>query len=288
MTVQKAGSAVYIYLLSVLVFSIMDTSAKYLSGQIPLPQILAMRALFGFIPVLLLLVLEQRKQNNFTLKSNRFWWQVARGISVALIVATFFAALSLLPFADVVGITLIAPLFMMISGVVFLGESFRLTNFFWCVLGLLGVLLIIRPGGEMHSIIGVFLAIISALLYALSATLTRALSAYDSSAITSLYSSVILSLLVLTWLAFEPWQPMSDLQLSIGVLLGMAGGLGNILLVVAFSLGSVSRLGVLDYTAYIWALVFGYLLFAEQPHSWALVGTCLVVYAGYRVTFDRQ
>jgi drug/metabolite transporter (DMT)-like permease len=81
---------------------------------------------------------------------------------------------------------------------------------------------------------------------------------------------------------------MSDLQLSIGVLLGMAGGLGNILLVVAFSLGSVSRLGVLDYTAYIWALVFGYLLFAEQPHSWALVGTCLVVYAGYRVTFDRQ
>ena len=280
--------APFLYVAGVLVFSLMDASAKYLSELIPLVQVITMRVVFAFIPVLFLVAYEARKNGALKLSSERRLLQLVHGLLVVVTNITFVGALSLLPLADLVALTLIAPLLMVAMGVVWLKEPFQKTDLMWSGLGLLGVLFIVRPSGELTSVMGVVLALSSAFFYALGSIVTKLLSDHDSAAITSLYSNVIFALVLLVWLFFSPWQPMTGEELGVGALVGIAGGLGNILVIAAFALGAVSRLAALDYTAYVWALLFGFLIFSEVPAWMALIGAGLIVFGGYKITISHK
>jgi len=171
---------------------------------------------------------------------------------------------------------------MMLLGAMFLGEQLTLRKWMLGSLGFAGAMLILQPDGQM-SMLGSVFVLVSALSYAAAAVVTRVLTRQDSSGVTSLCTNVMLLACGLLGLNVHGWIEIAGSDFFVCCFLGLAGGLSNILFVMAFKKSDVSQVAALDYTVYLWAIIFGVVLFAEAPTVAAICGAILVMISGYFV-----
>lgn len=275
-----------ICLLAVFLLALMDVSVKWLVNGYSVPQIMLFRALFAFAPLILLAKIEKTPIRDISLKTDTFFIQLLRGLTVAIAVGTFFGALKFMPLADVVGVSLMGPAFATLLAYWLLGETFQPRVLIYIGIGMIGVLMIVQPGGDI-SLIGGILAFVSACFYAVSAILTRVLTKTDTTLVTSLYTNLALIVLSGAWLIGGKWTPFTITDIFVCLLMGVAGGGSNILFVVAFKLSEVSRIAILDYTIYFWTALFGVLFFHEIPTWFTLFGALLIIGAGYFVSTTK-
>ena len=64
------------------------------------------------------------------------------------------------------------------------------------------------------------------------------------------------------------------------LLIGILGGVGQLLIVQAFRYAEASMLAPFEYTCIVWAILFGYLIWSELPDQWTVVGAAIVIASG--------
>ncbi len=209
----------------------------------------------------------------------------SRSFIVALTASCFFYALGALPLAETVALSFLSPVFLAIFGVMILREPVdgRIAGALF--VGLFGMLVIVGPriGAEGYSgtaALGAIAALVSAVSYALAMTLLRARARHDHVALIVFIQNIgpALILLVpalLVWKTPEPaeWLPF------IGI--GALGVGGHLLLAMAFARAEAARLAPVEYTALVWATLFGLLFYGEVPTPWVLAGAALIVGAAF-------
>lgn len=206
----------------------------------------------------------------------------ARGVVTAISTTLFFWSLSVLPLAEVIVITFIAPLLAPFMARVLLNEHLRARSLIAGAIGFAGVL-IAASGGDHQAAdnqraAGVAAAIGAALTYALSITLLRARAGKDGAVAIGVLSSVIPGALVaLPAIAVGDMPPVGDLADFLA--LGLLAAAGMYLLARAYANAEAQVLAPVEFTALIWAALIGLLFFGETPGPHVLVGAVLIIAA---------
>ena len=286
-TIEQQGSAtiaraIGLYSIAILLLSVMDVLIKWLSAEYSTVQIVFFRALFGMVPMLFLL---PRAGGLGALKTRRWPAHLLRGLIGLATALCFFFAFSQMPLADAYAIAFAAPLVMTALSVPILGESVGLRRWMAVLVGFLGVVVMLRPGtagiAELLGI-GTVAAIAGTVLFALVVLLTRRLSRTEGNAAIIFHGGMVTvagSLMLLPF-SFTMPDPVGFALLA-GV--GLLGGIGSIFFIEALRQAPVAILAPFDYTAMIWAVVFGYAIWSDLPDGWTLAGSAIVVASGLYV-----
>jgi drug/metabolite transporter (DMT)-like permease len=154
------------------------------------------------------------------------------------------------------------------------------------LVGMVGALIIIRPGGEIFSLASL-LPLGAAFLYASYSIATRMLNA-DESPMTTLVYSAALGSVVASILAPFHWTTPTLTDAAMMLSMGIFGGVGHYVLIVAFTYASASALAPFNYTSLIWATLLGFVVFGDLPDQWTLFGASLIVAAGVYVWWRER
>ncbi|WP_031335793.1 DMT family transporter [Rhodopseudomonas sp. B29] len=252
-----------------------DALAKYLGRTMPPVEIAWLRFLV-FAVIMLPAALTSR--GGSVLRSARPKLQVLRSLGLVSSSVLFITGLHFLPIAEASATSFVAPLFVTALSLLLLGEHIGVRRWAATLVGLIGVLIVVRPGTAAFNP-AVILPILSALGWALTLTLTRMISNADRTVVTMSYSALIgfvsLSLLVpLVWVT-PSWQ-----QLALGLGVGLASTTGQWIVVMAFRHADASALAPFSYVQLLWATLFGILLFGEIPDLWTFIGAAVIIASG--------
>jgi drug/metabolite transporter (DMT)-like permease len=259
---------------STFLFSLSDATAKYLTGSLPVIEIAWIRYLV-FVFFALGLVIASGPGR---FRVRRPGLQVIRGLGLVASALAFIYALRYLPLANASAIGFVSPLLTTMLAVPMLGEVVGVRRWIASVIGLLGVLVVVRPGtGAFHP--AAILVVLSSLTSALASVLTRMMARIDTSATTILWSACTGTVVLSAALPFEFLLPTPG-ELALLLVLGTVASAGQYLMVLAYRHAAVSVLAPFGYSQLIWATTLGFLVFAAIPDAWTFVGAAIIVASG--------
>lgn len=270
----------------------MAALVKYVSADVPTGELIFARSFFALPPLLVWTMM--RNEFPTALRTHRISGHLVRGALGGGAMAAFFTALAYLPLPDMTAIQFVAPLMTLALATVMLGETVGVFRWSAVGVGFLGVILILWPylGDGLNlsdeGAIGAIVALFGAALTALAMIQVRQLTGTETTAAIVFYFSLTCSALALLTVPFGWVVP----DLWTGVVLvsiGLLGGVGQILLTQSYRYAPASVIAPFDYTAMIWSLIIGYLMFSEVPAPIVLIGAAVVIAAGLFVIWrERQ
>jgi len=267
-------------LTSVVLLSSMAACVKWLGDTVPSGQIIFVR---GLISIAVLAAIARCVEGLHLLKTRNWRSHALRSLSGTISMFCLFAALTLIPFADVTAITFTAPMFLTLLAMVFLGE--RIHRYRWSALaiGFLGVVIMIGPHLSFGSgnPLGVVLALGAAVFSALAMMFLRSMSGGGGEhAITITFYFSLTSMLCAAATALWGW-PMPTAQQWLAILgAGFLGVLGQLLMTLSYRYAEASTIAPLDYGNLLVAVLYGYFVFDEAPGWSTALGAPLVIGAG--------
>jgi drug/metabolite transporter (DMT)-like permease len=261
---------------AVATFSVMDLSIKQLSAWYPEIQVTFLRGATS-LPLLIFATGAQGKWRD--LVPHRWDLHVVRGILGVLMLWLFVFAVKALSLADAYALFMSAPLLMTALSVPLLREHVGWRR--WCavLVGLVGVLIVLRPSGSSLITLGGLAAVGSALGYAFSALTIRILSRTDTGAATVIWSLVFVTLFSGAF-CFVRWVPLSAAHVPWLLALGISGAIGQHLITRAFRSANPAILAPLEYTALAWGMLFDWIFWATVPGLRMLVGASIIIASG--------
>lgn len=283
-----------------LCFSLNDVTIKFLSDGYALHQVVLTRSIIGLIVTLAILMpLEGGYQN---LKTKRPLLHLIRGLCVVMANMLFFLGLASMPIAEATAIFFIAPLAITAFAVFFLGEKVGIRRWIAVFLGLMGVLIMLRPGSESVKLIALLPAG-AALFYALLHTLTRKIGLSETASTMSFY-------IQLTFIGvssgigfivgngryygtgnpsldfiFRPWMIPTYFDLSIMCTIGVTSALGGYLISQAYRVAEANKIAPFEYINMPLAVIWGVLIWGHWPDFPAWLGILLILGTGLYVVF---
>jgi drug/metabolite transporter (DMT)-like permease len=262
---------------STVFFSVGDVITKQLALILPAPEVAWMRyATFALLVVPFVLL----KGGVAVLRSRRPGLQVARGFGMVGSSIMFIEGLRYLPVADATAIFFVSPILIMALSVVFLGETVGWRRWTAAAVGLLGVLIVIRPGtGAFQA--AAFLPVLGAASWAVGAVVTRKMS--GDNALTTLAYSAVVGCLVLS-----AALPFGWVEIGLGLCMGILFSIGQCFVVLAYRHGSASLIAPFSYVQLIWSGALGYLVFGSLPDAWTLAGACIIAMSGLYTAYRER
>ena len=279
-----------------------DSIIKWLSPELPLHEITLFRSCFALVIVMIIVQLEG---GLVTLKTRRPILHFVRGSMLVLANMFFFTALAAMPMAETVVLFYTAPLFICILSQPVLGEKVSLSRWLVIALGMIGAIIMLRPGSDVFQLISL-LPIMAALSYAAMTMMTRKLGLQEKAgALTfyiqlafivissiaglaigdgsfDIYHSQSLSFLLRAWV-WPDWQQLQLLMVCGGIV-----SIGGYLISQAYRIGEVSAVAPFEYASLPFALVVGFYLWGDWPDWRAFVGTGLIISSGLLVVYIEK
>jgi len=264
-------------LLVMLMFASMDALAKYLTQVYPVPEVVWAR----YTVHVLLLVLLLNRRIPALMVTRHLRLQLLRSLLLFLTTALFFTGLSHLALVDASVIMFVSPLIVTALASPLLGEKVGTRRWLGVAVGFAGALIVIRPGaGSLHW--AAVFPLAAAACYALYQVATRRLGHADS-AITTLCYSALFGAVVMSLVVPLVFIMPSLKDGALMLLLGSLGGLGHFALIKSLQVAPVSVVAPFGYTSLLWSTTYGYLIFADLPDRWTLLGAFVIIASGLYV-----
>ena len=269
---------------SMAAFTLNDTFFKTLSGEVPLFQGIFLR---GCLVVVLMTVL--------AFATGDLRRPIPAGDRKVIALRTlgemgaticFLTALFHMPLANVTAILQSLPLFITLVGALLFGEQVGWRRWGAIIIGLFGVLLIVRPGGEGFDRFSL-LALAAVGFVVLRDLSTRRLSPGTPSLSVALVGAVAITLMGGMVSATSDWVPLEVYHYKAIAAASLFIIFGYTLSVMVMRIGEIAVVTPFRYTAMVWAILLGYLVFGDIPGPLTLIGSAIVVGMGI-YTFYRE
>ncbi len=285
-------------MLAALFFSLNDAFIKFLSGDYALHQIVFVRSGIG---LLVLLVIFIPMHGTFSvLKTSYLGMHLLRGLAVVFANLTFFIGLAELPLAEATAIFFVSPLLITLFSIIFLKEQVGIHRWASVFLGLLGVIVLLRPGTDAFKLASL-LPITAALGYATLHMLTRKMGKTESALTMSFYIQVtFLFTSCLFWLfvgdgkfssvdspalsfLLREWVILSVDDWWVFVLVGVGSAFGGFLISQAYRKSEAAFVAPFEYIAMPLSICWGVLIFNDLPDIQSFVGMAIIIGSGLYV-----
>lgn len=281
-------------LLSVCVFMAMTALIKLVSDDVPPGEVVFFRSAFAVPVILIWLAAAPGGQGSGIATANpigHFW----RGLMGTAAMGFNFAGLAFLPLPEVVAIGYAAPLLTVIFAAMFLSERVGPFRIATVGLGIAGVLTVLSPrlstlsGGTLDGpeALGAMILLIGATFTALAQVFVRKLVLEErTTAIVFWFSvnSAVMALVTLFW----GWVLPAPGTFAILVLVGLLGGVGQVLLTSSYRFAPASVVAPFEYASMVLALAVGYLAFDEVPSGVVMLGAVIIVTAGVLIIWRER
>jgi drug/metabolite transporter (DMT)-like permease len=270
-------------LLAGLAGSTLDACVKALAGEYSTSQIVLLRLLLAMPLVLALAHLG----GGLRRLRPRYWgWHVVRSFCAAGAIFGFFYALGVLPLMTAVAIGFASPLLVGLLSRPFLGEKVGLHRWAGMLIGFAGVLVVLNPRtATWHP--GMLAALASALCWAVLSLSARKVG-NDEPVEAMVLFTVPLSLIVAGVLTFRTWITPTPRDWALFALAGACGGGVHFCIVYAYRAARAASIAPVEYTALIWAALFGWIFWREVPSLAVLLGSIVIVVGGIVVLWARD
>ena len=266
-------------LAAVATFSMMDVTMKHLVATYPAMQVTFLRGIAS-LPLLLTAVGIFGRWSD--LIPQRWGLHVLRGLLSVMTLWAFIYSVSMLSLADAYTIFMSAPLLITALSMPLLREHVGARRWIAVLVGLCGVIIVLKPSGASLVTIGGIAALVSALGYALSALTIRILSRTDSGAATVVWALTIMTV-ISGILSLRDWVPIAPQAWPWIIGLGISGALGQYFITEAFRRAPPPVIAPLEYTALAWGMMFDWVIWATTPSTRMLVGAGVIVASGLYV-----
>jgi drug/metabolite transporter (DMT)-like permease len=283
---SRTLQGVLLQLVALALFVGMDALLKLLVAFYPVPQLMFLR--FA-VHTVFVVVAVRMFTGSVPWRSRAPLLQTLRSASLAVANASLSVALIYVPLADATAVMFAAPVFTVAFAALLLGEVVSRRRWIGVAVGLVGVLVAIRPpfltGEPLHW--AMLLPLVTAAMNTVYQLLTRKLAAEDDPRTTFIHTS--LAALALTAVA-QPfvWVTPAASDLPWMLLLGLMGAAGHCLLVLAFARAPASVLAPMSYSQLIWAGLAGVLVFGDWPDGWTLLGAVVIAAGGVLVALPGR
>jgi len=262
--------------LAYLMFSLLDGSAKWLVGSMPVIMVVWLR--FAIHAVVAGAVLFPVR-GYALVRTNHLRWHLLRALMFMAMTGINFWALQYLQLTVTSSIFFTVPLIIAVLGAPLLGERLDAGRWLAIAVGFIGVLVIVRPGSaDFHP--AMLASLVNAVLYALFMLMTRRLAAYDSPE-TIQYLPAVGAAIGLAPFAIAAWEmPDTALEWTLACLMGVLGGFGHYLLALAHRYASSTVIAPFLYQQVLYMALFGYLVFGDVPGAPVWIGAAIVIASG--------
>lgn len=280
LTSHRPVLAVGLKVTAIGLFTLMAAIIKFTSDHVPAGEAVFFRSLFA-IPVIVVWLI-MRGDLRHGLIAKKPMGHVWRGVLGTTAMGMTFTGLGMLPLPEVTAIGFATPIFTLILAAVFLGETIRMIRISAVLIGLAGVLVMIWPrlsgGADLSdtATLGAMLILFATLARAMVQIHIRQLVQTEHTAAIVFYFSITATGLSLLTLPFG-WVVPSWNVLLLLVCSGLIGGVAQILVTSSYRFAAASMLAPYDYASMLFAIVIGYVWFAELPTLVMLAGATLVI-----------
>ena len=266
-------------------FTFMSMLVKIAAEHLSFVQVMFFRSVLA-LPVVLAIV--ARRRDGALLRTRRLPQHVLRALTGTMAMSCSFFALTVLPLAEQTALTFTTPLFVTLLAIPFLGERVGPWRLGAVVVGFLGILVIAIGKGAFQGevdrlvLLGMGVAVLHGVFSAATTLLVRSLSGTERSTTIVLWQSVLMT--VFTGLALPfVWVTPTGKEMLILLVIGLVGGVAQVLLTEAYASAQVSALGAFSYTGILWAVLLGWLAFGDRPGLATLAGAALIVAASLTI-----
>jgi len=273
---NNTRSGIAAMLAAVGVFALMDAQLKLLVEHYPPLQVTSVRG-FASLPFVFAHIALRGRLNK--LRPRRWPWHVLRAVIAILMLVGFIYAVKQLSLADTYAIYMCAPLLITALSVPLLRERVVPGQWIAIVIGLAGVLLMLRPGARGWATVGGLAAVGSAVCYALSAITLRKLARTETTE-SLVFSFTLMMAIGAGLLAIPVWQPLraDDLPWLVGI--GICGAIAQFLITEAFRRAPASVVAPFEYMALLWGVALDFLVWRVLPSAVTVAGGLIVIGAG--------
>ena len=280
-----------------LIFSVNDMAIKFLSGGYALHQVILIRAIVAMSFILIVVHVSERGWSQIA--TSRPGTHLARVAIVMVSNVTFFVGLAAMPLADAVAVAYVSPIVVTLLSIVFLQEKVGPRRWAAVIVGMLGVLVLLRPGAGVIQP-AALLVLISAVLYASGNLLSRHMGGTESAMTLSFYVQIgfiVVSLTMGLWVGdghlatddklwaflFRPWiwPPLADLPYFVAT--GLAVGIGGLMVTQAYRTVEAGLVAPFEYVGMPMAIFWGLVIFGTFPDATGWVGIAMICGSGLYV-----
>ncbi len=266
-------------------FTIGDSITKYLSQEINAGQYMLVRGIFATAAISLIAArhgaLRQVKLEKMT---------VLRVLGEALATITYIYALSNLSQAFCSAVFQVAPLLVTLAAAVFLREQVGWRRWSCILVGLVGVMIILRPGGHPEADAAALTVLLASVGFSVLRDLaTRRVPRHVPSLFVSVLTAAAIA--VTGALLVEPmggWRPMSFAAVAAMAIAALLLVAGNQCLILAMREGEVSFVMPFRYSSLLWAITLSTVVFGQGPDRYMLIGSALVVSGGVYMIYREN
>ncbi len=256
-------------------FASHDVAVKLLGGGYAVFQIVFFSVLFTF-PLVVMMLLRDAQEG--TLKPVHPWWTALRTASAVATGFSAFYAFSVLPLAQVYAILFAAPLLITLLSIPILGERVGIHRGAAIVVGLIGVMVVLRPGGlELGP--GHAAAVAAAFCGALSAVIMRKIGREERTAVMMLYP-MMANFVLMGCLLPLVYRPMPIGDVGLWALMAILAFGASIALIEAYKRTEAALVAPMQYSQIIWAALYGWLFFDESIDAGTAAGAGIVIISG--------
>jgi|TARA_B110000971_G_scaffold57844_1_gene59009 drug/metabolite transporter (DMT)-like permease len=263
-------------LISIVLFSAMDSIVKWLGGSYPTHQIMFFRCAVAMVPIVVIITMRGgisllRIQEPFLLSLRCLLGITAMGFA--------FYAFSLMRLADGLAILHTTPLFMTVLSIMFLKERVGLHRWAAVMAGFIGMTIVVRPGNSMFES-GSFYMLLAAFCISCTTILIRHLSIRSDPVNLTFYftmSGVLISSIAIFFLG---WQAPEGRDWAFFIAVGFLGGMAQYLMNVSYRQAQISMVAPLKYLSIGFGGMIAYFVWSELPDLQSLVGISIIIACG--------
>ncbi|WP_116132121.1 DMT family transporter [Tropicimonas sp. IMCC34043] len=265
------------------IFSTHDVLVKYLGAHYSTFQIVFFSVLFGF-PVATLVLMGDRTDGN--LRPRHPWWTAARTIATVTVGASGFYSVSVLPLTQFYAIIFTAPLLITILAIPILGEKVGIRRWIAVIVGLCGVLIVLRPGAAPLGL-GHAAALVAAVGSAFASIVVRKIGHDERSVVLMLYP-MMTNVVIMGFLLFFFYEPMPAVDFGAAALIAVMAFTATLINILAYKTAEAAIVAPMQYSQILWATFYGAIFFGERPGIATVIGASIIIASGLYIVLRES
>jgi drug/metabolite transporter (DMT)-like permease len=264
------------------VFAVADVTSKFLSAGLPIIEIQWIR----YVLFLGMAIVLTARTPGRPWRPRNPKLQIVRGLCVTSSSVLFVYGIREMTMAQATTISFLSPLLITVLSIPLLGEVVGIRRWGAVLAGMVGMLIVVRPGTAGFQPAALF-GVASSCSWALALIITRKIARTDAPQTTLLWSSLVGAVVLTILLPFDAAWP-TWWQFGLCLMLGVLSSVGQWMVVLAHRLAPASLLAPISYTQLPWVTIGGYLVFDNLPDQWTLVGASVIIASGLYTAHREQ